>query len=92
VRTRVAVVVGILATATGCYLPALKHQAALDHNCPENQVVVVREASESGVPTEVNVCGKIRRYRVMGTIENGGPVWLDVTDLVPGSSAASDKK
>jgi hypothetical protein len=40
---------------------------------------------------EVNVCGTVRRYRMMSNADTWNTVWLDVTDLVPTSSKPSAK-
>ena len=83
-RARMVLMAGVLMASTGCAIAALKHQAALDHGCSEDRITVGRAPDDRGRPTEVNVCGKVRRYRMMsGDLLD--PVWLDVTELGPGS-------
>ncbi len=83
VRARSVVLLGLLIPVTSCMTAGLRHQAAVDHQCNEDQVLVL--PMKPGAPastTEVNVCGKIRRYRSVDVDASGAPVWLDATDLV----------
>jgi len=80
---RVVLVACVVGSLTGCATAALKHQAALDHGCPEDRIIVGRSPGDSGLPTEVDVCGQIRRYRIVSWNDSGMPTWLDVTNLTP---------
>ncbi len=92
-RLRVAILASCVVSLSGCALSALTHQAAVDHACSEDRVSVVRVSDDSAIPTEVNVCGMVRRYRISGTDPvTGAPVWIDVTDLIPNPSVPPTKK
>jgi hypothetical protein len=88
---RMGFLAGLVVFAAGCATAALKHQAALDHGCTEDRITVGRAPDDPGLPTEVNVCGTVRRYRMISSADTWTPVWLDVTDLVPAPSKRSDK-
>jgi len=57
-----------------------------DHGCSAQDMRIIRTGR--GV-VDLNVCGQVRRYRVVGTTHGTLPLWLDVTSLYPPSALPS---
>jgi hypothetical protein len=67
-----------------------------DHGCPSHRIVVLREAPAAlnGAPAltvlalDLDVCGRVRRYKEFGAGRESVSTWLDVTALYPPDSLA----
>jgi hypothetical protein len=56
-------------------------QVAFDHDCPEDHVRIIRA---EGPTIDLDVCGAVRRYKVVaGPGQYNYPVLLDVTSAYP---------
>jgi hypothetical protein len=64
----------VLSAGCGAYGRRAVRTAALDHDCPEDQIQLV---DRQGVTAVLNVCGTRRVYRDIGGAE--AVVWTDVT-------------
>ena len=60
--------------------PAFR-QASFDHQCPQEQIVVLRH-TPNWLTLELNVCGRTRRYQFIGEGPDNAPgaIYLDTTD------------
>ncbi|MFO0584838.1 MAG: hypothetical protein U0229_21405 [Anaeromyxobacter sp.] len=66
----------------------LVNQAAFEHGCPVQSVRVLR-SDAWGTTQDLDVCGNVRRYKVLlapGGAGTDGLTWLDVTVNYPEST------
>ena len=69
----------------------LVNQAAFEHGCAVENVRVLR-SDPWGTTEDLDVCGAVRRYKVVlapGGAGTDGVTWLDVTFMYPASSLPS---
>lgn len=77
-------VAGLAGLNGGCvtWRDTVTRQAAFDHSCREDQVRVLRRSEDPGSLTvDLDVCGKVRRYRDLGG--RRAYAWMDVTSAFP---------
>ena len=68
-------------------LSTLDAAAAFDHGCPKERIRLIRAGPFGGAGgADLDVCGAVRRYKVVAGWSESTSTWLDVTSAYPPSA------